>query len=675
MRFSFPIILQYLKWVFLFFSIFFFSPSLSDPRTSIANLMCQTSNLTANGIFFTNFVSVMEHLSQLIAKQQWGYYSIQSPPPSPPIFGFAQCHKDLSETDCQLCFAEARTKLPRCLPAVRGRIYLEGCFVRYDDYNFFEENVNQKDDLVKCSPITKLLSDQDIQLEFAERVKEAVRNVTETAMSTSRGGMGEAEVKGGMPGAYALGQCWNTLNSTGCQVCLEDAWEDVKKCLPGAEGRALNAGCYLRYSSQKFFGNWEEEKNGFNGTSSAWIFGAAVLGCASLVLALFGAYIGYGRLSKRRKERKKLAGVPSAVNKSNLNFKYEVLEQATDYFSASNKLGQGGSSSVFKGTFPDGRIVAVKRLFFNSRQWVDDFFNEVNLINGIQHKNLVRLLGCSIEGPDCLLVYEFVPNKSLDQILFDKNKTQILSWKQRFNIILGIAEGLAYLHEGSKVKIIHRDIKSSNILLDDNLTPKIADFGLVRCASADKSHLSTGIAGTLGYMAPEYLLRGQLTEKADVYAFGVLALEIACGKKNNTFTHDSASVLQNVWRHYKDGTITKVFKSSFNGDDFQDKETSNVLQIGLLCTQTSATLRPSMSEVVKMLMIKGSAIPSPKQPPFLNASVLAPTDSTMSSAMNTDNTDWYTTIDVLPANSTTEPASMASPESDEASMIKKCEPR
>ncbi|XP_028068174.1 cysteine-rich receptor-like protein kinase 42 [Camellia sinensis] len=268
MRFSFPIILEYLKWVFLFFSIFFFSPSLSDPRTSIANLMCQTTNLTANGIFFTNFVSVMEHLSQLITKQQWGYYSIQSPPPSPPIFGFAQCHKDLSETDCQLCFAEARTKLPRCLPAARGRIYLEGCFVRYDDYNFFEENVNQKDDLVKCSPITKLLSDQDIQLEFAERVKEAVRNVTETAMSTSRGGMGEAEVKGGMPGAYALGQCWNTLNSTGCQVCLEDAWKDVKKCLPGAEGRALNAGCYLRYSSQKFFGNWEEEKNGFNGKES-----------------------------------------------------------------------------------------------------------------------------------------------------------------------------------------------------------------------------------------------------------------------------------------------------------------------------------------------------------------------------------------------------------------------
>ncbi|GFZ17447.1 cysteine-rich RLK (RECEPTOR-like protein kinase) 42 [Actinidia rufa] len=595
------------KWVFLTFSLsflFFISPSLSDPRTSIAELMCESSNLTTRDDFYENFASVMEHLNKNIAQQQWGFYSIESP--SAPVYGFAQCHKDLSEIDCQLCHAEARTILPRCLPAVKGRIYLEGCFIRYDNYDFFEESVNMKYDTDKCSPAKKVVGP-----EFEARVEEAVRNVTEEAGARRRGGFGAAG-----SGAYALGQCWNTLNATGCEICMGDAWRETRKCLPGSEGRAFNAGCYLRYSSDKFFGTGKENRGGDAGAHApdqfkSWIIGAALVGCASVVLALFGAYIGYARFSKRREEREKLSRLPSILSASNLNFKYEALEQATDFFKASNKLGQGGSSSVFKGTFPDGRVVAVKRLFFSTRQWVDDFFNEVNLISGIQHKNLVRLLGCSIEGPESLLVYEFLPNKSLHQILFG-------------------------------VKIIHRDIKSSNVLLDENLTPKIADFGLARCAAADKSHVSTGIAGTLGYMAPEYLLRGQLTEKADVYAFGVLVLEIGCGKKNNTFTHDSGSVLQNVWKHYKAGCITQGLEYRLNPDDFPDKE-------------------------FKMLTVEDSVVPSPKQPPFLNASVLAPIDSIGSSTMTTGTSNWHTTIDVFPSDT--------SPESDETSMIGTCEPR
>ncbi|GFP98945.1 cysteine-rich receptor-like protein kinase 42, partial [Phtheirospermum japonicum] len=182
---------------------------------------------------------------------------------------------------------------------------------------------------------------------------------------------------------------------------------------------------------------------------------------------------------------------------SNLNFKYETLEKATNYFDLSRKLGQGGAGSVYKGTLPNGKTVAVKRLFFSTRQWVDEFFNEVNLISGIEHKNLVKLLGCSIEGPESLLVYEFVPNMSLEHYIFDNNKVRILSWKERYNIIVGTAEGIGYLHGGCEYRIIHRDIKNSNVLLDENFEAKIADFGLARCFAADKTHLSTGIAGTL----------------------------------------------------------------------------------------------------------------------------------------------------------------------------------
>ncbi|KAJ8536476.1 hypothetical protein K7X08_034877 [Anisodus acutangulus] len=190
-----------------------------------------------------------------------------------------------------------------------------------------------------------------------------------------------------------------------------------------------------------------------------------------------------------------------------------MLQKATGDFDPLNKLGQGGSGSVYKAILPDGKTVAVKRLLYNTRQWAEEFFNEVNLISGIQHNNVVKLLGCSIEGPESLLVFDYASNRNLDQVLFDENKRQFLSWKERFEIILGIAEGLAYLHEGSKTKIIHRDIKNSNILVDDQLIPKMADFGLARRFAPHKTHVSTGVAGTLGYLAPEYLLQGCLTEK------------------------------------------------------------------------------------------------------------------------------------------------------------------
>ncbi|KAA8548130.1 hypothetical protein F0562_004609 [Nyssa sinensis] len=251
----------------------------------------------------------------------------------------------------------------------------------------------------------------------------------------------------------------------------------------------------------------------------------------------------------------------------------------------------------------------------------------------MQHKNLVKLLGCSIEGPESLLVYEYVPNKSLDQFLFDKTKIQILNWMQRFDIIVGTAEGLAYLHGGTHIRIIHRDIKSSNVLLDENLAPKIADFGLARHFAADQTHLSTGIAGTLGYMAPEYLVRGQLTEKADVYSFGILVLEIVCGRKNNVFIEHSSSLLQTVWKLYRTNSMAECVDPGLK-NDFPVTEASKVLQIGLLCTQASVGLRPSMDEVVQMLTNKDYEIPLPNQPPFLNASLLESDRSSGSNSIN-----------------------------------------
>ncbi|KAJ7970809.1 Cysteine-rich receptor-kinase-like protein [Quillaja saponaria] len=612
------------SWVFFFIIIFFlfFSPSLSNPRITEAGLYCGTNKPPPNITFIPSFIKEMESLAQMVTTHHWATHFVNS---TIPVYGLAQCFQDLSHVDCLLCYAASRTRLPRCLPSLSARIYLDGCFLRYENYSFYSESTDPLRDTVNCSSSNNAMVDETERLGFVKNVHLVIDNVTRTAVANR--GFGVAEVKG----VYALAQCWNTIGINGCRNCLEKAGKEVRGCAPKWEGRGLNAGCYLRYSTEKFYNEEGEAEVGSPGKGA--IIAIVLAAVAVLMLSSFAIYAAFARLSKMKGERNNFGQLSTSISRSGLNFKYETLEKATDYFSPSRKIGQGGAGSVFKGTLSNGDVVAVKRLVFTTRQWADEFFNEVNLISGIQHKNLVKLLGCSIEGPESLLVYEYVHNKSLDQFIFEKNKSQILNWKQRFNIIVGTAEGLAYLHGGAKVRIIHRDIKSSNILLDENLGPKIADFGLARCFAADKSHLSTGIAGTLGYMAPEYLIRGQLTDKADVYSFGILVLEIVCGRRSNAFTEDCGSLLQTVWKLYRSDRLAEAVDPCLR-DDFPEPEASNVLQIGLLCTQASAALRPSMAEVAYMLSNENFEIPKPNQPPFLSARVLESDSSTQSYSTN-----------------------------------------
>ncbi|XWS40714.1 hypothetical protein CRYUN_Cryun17cG0019100 [Craigia yunnanensis] len=617
----------YWRWVFLLVFSSLISSSFSDPRISNAGLFCGNFKQPNGTNFVPNFVKEMQGLSEVISTNHFASYHLNS---TPPMYALAQCHQDLSQTDCLLCYAASRTRIPRCLPSVSARIFLDGCFLRYDDYSFFQESVSSSLDNVSCNSnnVTVFGEDNKRVNFFGRNVDYAVGNVTRIALRN--GGFGAVEVDG----VYALAQCWKSVPAEGCRECLQKAAKAVRGCVPKEEGRGMNTGCYLRYSTKKFYneGGEAEHDHGFSGI--AVIIAIVSATSALLMLSLSAAYATFARLSKRKKELKNLGQIWKTFDKSGLKFKYETLEKATDYFSLSRKLGQGGAGSVFMGILPNGKTVAVKRLIYNTRQWVDEFFNEVNLISRIQHKNLVKLLGCSIEGSESLMVYEYVPNKSLDQFIFDEKKAKLLKWKQRFDIIVGTAEGLAHLHGGgSQIRIIHRDIKSSNVLLDENLNPKIADFGLVRCLATDKSHLSTGVAGTFGYMAPEYLVRGQFTEKADVYSFGVLVLEIVCGKRNTIFTKDAGSLLQTVWTLYRSNRLAEAVDPCIR-DEISAKDAPNVLQLGLLCAQASVPLRPSMAQVVHMLTDKDCEIPIPNQPPFLNASVLEPASSTRTYSTN-----------------------------------------
>ncbi|PWA94895.1 leucine-rich repeat transmembrane protein kinase [Artemisia annua] len=285
-------------------------------------------------------------------------------------------------------------------------------------------------------------------------------------------------------------------------------------------------------------------------------------------------------------------------------FTLRQIKAATKNFDVLNKLGEGGFGAVYKGTLSDGTIIAVKQLSSKSRQGTREFVNEIGMISALQHPNLVKLYGCCVEGNQLSLVYEYMENNCLSRALFGRDKVSKpkLTWPVRLKICLGIARGLVYLHEGSQLKIVHRDIKTSNVLLDKNLNAKISDFGLAKLNDDGNTHISTRIAGTIGYMAPEYAMRGYLTAKADVYSFGIVALEIVSGKSNTNYRPKEDFVYLLDWAYVlqERGCLLELVDPDL-GSEYSSEEAMTILNVALLCTNASPTLRPTMSQALNML--------------------------------------------------------------------------
>ncbi|CAL5335855.1 unnamed protein product [Camellia sinensis] len=297
-------------------------------------------------------------------------------------------------------------------------------------------------------------------------------------------------------------------------------------------------------------------------------------------------------------------------------FDLAVIINSTNNFSINNKLGEGGFGPVYKGKVEGGQEIAVKRLSKNSSQGLDEFKKEVICIAILQHQNLLRLLGCYIQGEETMLIYEYMPNKSLDYFIFglehglnlakfwsDQTRSLLLDWPKRFHIINGTARGFLYLHQDSRLRIIHRDLKASNILLDIDMNPKISDFGLARSFGGNETKVNTKrVVGTYGYMSQEYAIDGLFSVKSDVFSFGILVLEIVSGKRNRGFCHlgHSLNLLGHSWRLYEEGKSLELIDEALWGLCYQT-EMLRSIHVGLLCVQESPKDRPSISFVVLML--------------------------------------------------------------------------
>jgi len=329
-------------------------------------------------------------------------------------------------------------------------------------------------------------------------------------------------------------------------------------------------------------------------------------------------------------------------NTGSIWFKIRDLEKATSNFSQKNFIGRGGFGLVFKGVLSDETEVAVKRIIESDFQGDAEFCNEVEIISNLKHRNLVPLRGCCVvEGDDDddydemsgqrYLVYDYMPNGNLNDHLFplpdNQSGKKTLTWPQRKNITLDVAKGLAYLHYGVKPAIYHRDIKATNILLDADMRARVADFGLAKQSREGQSHLTTRVAGTHGYLAPEYALYGQLTEKSDVYSFGVVVLETMCGRKALDLSSSGSPraflITDWVWSLIKAGKIEEAFDPSL----LKDGESTNsnpkgimerFVLVGILCAHVMVALRPTILDALKMLEgdIEVPSIPDRPQLPW-----------------------------------------------------------
>lgn len=593
---------------------------------------------TPNSTYQANLNKLLTTLSSNATANKNGFFNFSVTSSSTPVYGLYMCRGDVTENTCSTCVSYgAKDVVNRCPKSKEAYIWYDECSIRYSDGNIFgsgqedpqvtlynEINVTNPSQLAQFTGTTL----------GGEMATQAANDMSGKKFATKEVNLSSYDT------LYSLVQCTPDLTASDCIQCIQTGASNIPTGAKGA--RVLLPSCNVRFETYPFYNATAapapalvpnpsppgppqvtppHTSNGKMSTTAKVIIGITIPVAILALLLIAGVCV---LLSKRAKEKSDGGNIESesvdfTESAESLQYDFSVLQSATNNFSDANKLGQGGFGGVYKGKLSNGNEVAVKRLSQSSGQGVPEFKNEVVLVAKLQHRNLVRLLGFCLAGNEKLLVYEFVPNKSLDYFLFDPEKQVQLDWTTRYKIIGGIARGMLYLHEDSRLRIIHRDLKPSNILLDADMIPKISDFGMAKIFGIEQSQGNTNrVVGTYGYMAPEYAYRGEFSVKSDVYSFGVLVLEIISGKRINEF-HQSGyaeDLISYAWQTWKENEATEFVDPCLREGSYSISEVKRCIHLGLLCVQEEIEARPTMSTVVLMLSSESVNLPLPKNPAF-----------------------------------------------------------
>ncbi|KVH87918.1 Concanavalin A-like lectin/glucanase, subgroup [Cynara cardunculus var. scolymus] len=519
------------------------------------------------------------------------------------VYGLALCREYLSTAACLACFDTGVAYMKVCGLGNGAHIFYDDCELRYENNDFYDEAII-KTSVGICGNTT---SSHPKELQKTARglfsdLQIATPKTSNFFVASAR------QLTGSNVTVYAIAQCSRNLSQSVCVDCLKIRHRSLDGCLPNTFGRAIDSGCFMRYSETPFFGvNQTTDiapflKNGSSSNLRSIIGG--VVGAIGFLLFIL-AFLFWHRRSRKpyNHGQGKSTGATEMLQRPTA-YTYKDLKIATNNFHEENIIGRG-SGEVYKGVLKDGNTVAIKKIAIASKRGKAYMDGEIKIISNVHHRYLIRILGYCSKGSHLYLVLEYMENGSLDKYLYG-DKRSSLNWKQRFDIIFGTARGLAYLHEQYHVTIIHRDIKSSNILLDTEFQPKVADFGLVKLLPEDKTHLSTKVMGTLynGYIAPEYAINGHLSEKVDTYSFGVVILEIISGKWcNNKIENEPISLnfVENARSLYENDMHLHLIDATLDPSEYATEDAKKVIEIALMCTQPTTSARPSMSEVVTLL--------------------------------------------------------------------------
>ncbi|KAM1456041.1 hypothetical protein FF1_005118 [Malus domestica] len=547
-------------------------------------------------------------LSSLSSNNQTnsGFYNSSTGQDPYKVNAIALCRGDVSLNDCHTCVNQSSSILfTDCLNQDEAIIWGERCMVRYSSKSIFG---TQEDEPIKYVPSLSNATDPE---EF-----DLVFNLFLDTL-TGKAASGDSLKK------FAAGHCTPDLGKKSCSDCLKGAISKIPECCGGKQGgRVLKPSCNLRFETNLFY-NFTADSlvtlPGKKSTISKAVIAIIITAVAIVFVAmiLIGIFISLRMRRRRKKLKLKNDNSDDIGLVESLQYDFETIRSATDDFSDANKLGQGGFGAVYKGRLPNGKYIAVKRLSKNSEQGDREFKTEVTLVSQLHHRNLVGLLGFCLKAGERILIYEYVPNTSLNHFIFDPINHGHLNWETRYKIIRGISRGLLYLHEDSCPRIIHRDLKPSNILLDEDMNPKIADFGMAQLFMMDQTLGDTKtIMGTYGYMAPEYAIHGSFSVKSDVFSFGVLVLEILSGRKITSFqsAENEEDLLTYAWRKWKEDTVSNIIDPVLMTG--LGTETMRCIHIGLLCVQENVASRPTMTSVVSMLNSHSMTLPLPSRPAY-----------------------------------------------------------